>query len=182
MPISNSGTFSFVIKGSDLAKGLRPSKRSPRNSKYLTECVGAIGLDNILHTIEDISGDRLSLNSVFPFPQLFVLTNLIIVCTGTKIYELVNGSLVLRLTVAAGTTWSLIESGDYIYMSNSVVNVVRNAISKVWALDTSLPTAGAMVNYNSQVMIASPDIDQQWDYDIRTGPITLTLSVEGSND
>jgi hypothetical protein len=179
MGISGDGTFSITINAEELARGLRPSKRVPRNSKFLVECIGAVGYDNVLQVLDDISTDRIVKSSTFPFPQLFVFTNLIVVCTATTIYELVSGSLVSKLTVATGVTWSAIESYDYIYMSNGKVAVVRDAISKAWSVSSTLPIAGAMVNYNGQVMIGAPGVTQVYSYTVRNCTINLTLSVKG---
>jgi hypothetical protein len=179
MGISGDGTFSVTIASEELARGLRPSKRVPRNSKYLVECVGAVGYDNVLQVLDDISAYRIVQASVFPFPQLFVFTNLILVCTDTTIYELVSGSLISRLVVTAGTTWSAIESHDYIYMSNGKVAVVRDAISKAWSISATLLIAGAMVNYNGQIMIGAPGVTQALGHTIPRCKITLTMLVLG---
>jgi hypothetical protein len=178
MTISRDGAFSVTIGSDELSRGLRPSRRTPRNSKFLVECQGAIGYDNVLQALENIDQYRLDQSSIFPFPQLFLLDTVILVCTQTQIYELVGGILTLRLTVDSGTTWSFISSYDYVYGSNGKVSVVRDAISKAWSAST-LPIAGAMVNYKGQVMIASPGVIQHYNYTIFVGPITLTLTTKG---
>jgi len=179
MTIGSDGTFSFTINSEELSKGLRPSKRVPRNSKFLVECQGAVGYDNVLQVLEGINSYRLVLVSVFPFPQLFILDNVILVCTPTIIYEWISGALTSRLTVSPGTTWSFVSSYDYIYGSNGVVAVVRDAISKVWSISATLPIAGAIVNYNGQLMVASPGVLQHYNYTIPVSPITITISVLG---
>jgi len=56
---------------------------------------------------------------------------MIIICSATKIYEWV-GSLVLKLTVSAGSTWRAEEFGEFVYMSNGKVAVTRDPDTKVY--------------------------------------------------
>ena len=79
--------FSVTIDTSKLSKGLRPSKRMPRNSGFLVECKGAVGRDNVLQTLDELTRiDTSVITDAYPYPQIFVFTNLIIVCSQTKIY------------------------------------------------------------------------------------------------
>ena len=163
MPTSGNGQFSFTIPSQDLAKGLRPSKRSPRNVKYLTICRGAVGYDNVLQVLEDLNSgvvDTSVITDSFPYPQIFVFNNLTIVCSGTDIYELVAGVLVHQLNVDEEITWSAVDFFDYVYMSNGKVAVVRDAASKEWSVTTDLPIAGAMCNYNGQVFLGAPEVER----------------------
>jgi hypothetical protein len=43
-----SKDFSFTITSEQLTRGLRPSKRAPRDSKFLVESKGAVGRDGVL--------------------------------------------------------------------------------------------------------------------------------------
>lgn len=162
MPVLNNGVFSFEIPTSDLAKGLRPSRRSPRNAKFLTKCRGAVGLDGVLQVLDDINEDLLNTVAIvdgFPYPQLFVFTNVIIVCGKTRIYEWVAGSLVAKLgPVTSGIEWSMVDLYDYIYGSNGQVAVRRRAEDHVWEVTTSLPVASAICNFNGQILIGAPDV------------------------
>jgi len=154
--ILNNGWFSFNIETDELAKGLRPSKRNPRNSKYLTKCVGAVGLDNVLQVLDELSRlDTSAEATTFPYPQLFILNNHIIICTQTKIYEWVSNALELKITVDAGSIWSVVDFYDYLYFSNSMVSVVRNTDNGDYVL-SDLPISSAICNYNGQVIIGSP--------------------------
>lgn len=207
---SRDGSFSLMIDSAQLSKGLRPSKRSPRNSGYLVECSGAVGKDDILQVIDQltiintvpsevIGTDLLNytciaphsssditkpitganwatvwiqkgsagiawvtgtsykdgINDGFPYPQIFVLTNIIIVCGQTGIFEWDGSKVVRKLTVTAGNVWSVTEFGDYIYMSNGVVSVVRSALDKTYSINTDLPIAGTICNYNGQVIVGN---------------------------
>jgi len=153
--------FSFLIAAEELAKGLRPLKRIPRDRKFLVESKGAVGKDGVLSTIDELI--RIVTSSItdgFPYPQLFVFTNLIIVCGLKEIYEWDGSSLSLKYTAAsAGGTWSAVDFFDCVYMSNGKIAVIRDAQSKVYALSAIQPHATAICNYNGQVLIGSPDVD-----------------------
>jgi len=117
------------------------------NNEVITESVGNTADVDGVATIKD----------AFPYPQIFVFTNLIIVCSSTKIYEWVAGALVEKLEVAAGSTWTAVDFRAYIYMSNGTVAVERDPLSKTYSTTTDLPTAMAAVNFNGQMIIGSPD-------------------------
>jgi hypothetical protein len=106
----------------------------------------------------------------------------IIVCGLKKIYEWVGGALSLKYTAAAaGGTWSAIESGDYIYLTNGSIAVVRDAGSKAYALSSTLPHATAACNFNGQVIIGAPNEDGLGaDIMIPAGVLTVTTSQQGS--
>lgn len=81
-----------------LSRGLRPSKRMPRDSGFLVECAGAVGRDGVLQVLSQVS--RLATTEItdgFPFPQIFVLKKLILVCGLAKIYEYQGSSLVEQI-------------------------------------------------------------------------------------
>jgi len=162
MPTLNNGTFTYEIGAVDLARGLRPSKRSPRNTKFLTKCEGAVGLDNVLQVIDDLDVSRIDtavITDGFPYPQIFVYTNVIIVCGAEDIYEYITGALVFQLNVAAGIAWSAVDFYDYIYMSNGKVAVRRRATDGLWEIAADLPIASGIVNFNGQVMIGAPNVE-----------------------
>lgn len=175
--------FSINIDTSKLSRGLRPSKRLPRNSGYLVECSGAVGKDNVLQTLEELTRiATAAITDTFPYPQIFVFTNLIIVCSSTKIYELVNGSLVEKLTVTAGSTWSAVDLYDFIYMSNGNVAVLRDPGSKVYSITTDQPKAMSICNFQGQILVGAPDIDGGCpgaSLTMNAGSIDLTVSQQG---
>lgn len=150
--------FSVTIDTGKLSKGLRPSKRMPRNSGFLVECAGAVGRDGVLQALDELTRiDTSVITDPHPYPQIFVFTNIIIICGKTKIYEYVAEALVEKLTVAAGSTWSAVDFFDYIYMSNGTVAVIRDAGDKTYSITTDQPTAQAMCNFNGQCLIGAPD-------------------------
>ena len=146
------------IDAGELSRGLRPSKRMPRNSKFLTECSGAVGRDGVLSVLDEVT--RIATTAItddFPYPQIFVFTNVIIVCSSTKVYEWVSSALVEKIEVSAGSTWVALDFNDYIYLSNGNVAVVRDAWDKTYSETTDLPTAMAACNFNGQVILGAPD-------------------------
>jgi hypothetical protein len=164
MPTAGDGTFSFTIGTKDLARGLRPSKSSPRNEKFLVKSAGAIGLDNVLQSLKDLNIDRLDFTGIttltFPYPQLFQLSCTMLVCTIDNIYELVGTTwtnVISLLAPQAGDPWTVVEFYNYIYMSNGVVSIVKHPEDLTWKLVTDLPTFSGICNYNGQVMICAPD-------------------------
>jgi len=156
MPIDfgRGNSFALTISSEQLSRGLRPSKRVPRNSGFLIQCDGAVGKDGVLVALDQLT--RMATDVItdgFPYPQIFVFTNMVIICSPTKIYEWVGGSLVEKLTVTVGDTWSAVDFHDYIYMSNGVVAVIRDAMDKTYKIVTDLPVAKAICNFNGQVVV-----------------------------
>lgn len=172
--------FSYTIDSSKLSRGLRPSKRMPRNSGYLVECKGAVGQDGVLSVLDEIT--RLAtdtITDVFPYPQIFVCTNMIIVCSSTKIYEWDGSSLVLKLTVEAGSTWSVVDFYHYAYLSNAKVSVTRNPGDKTYSI-SSLPINMAMCNFKGRVIIGSPNVvGPGADLTIKADPFEVETSQHG---
>ena len=160
MPISfgRDNSFALTITSGQLSKGLRPSKRVPRNSGFLVQCNGSVGRDGVLQVIDQLT--RLATAAItdpFPYPQIFVFTNMIIVCSSTKIYEWVADALVEKLTVAAGDTWSAVDFHKYAYMSNNKVAVIRDAMNGTYRVVTDLPIAQAICNFNGQIIAGGFD-------------------------
>ena len=134
------------------ASGLRTTSKVPNNNKHLVECSGAVGDNGVLTSLEEIT--RIATNTItdgFPYPQIFVFTNVIIVCSSTKIYELVNGALVEKLMVTAGYTWRAVDFAEFVYMSNGIVAVSRT--SNGYTITNDLPVARAICNLNGQIIV-----------------------------
>ncbi|MBT9168632.1 MAG: hypothetical protein DDT19_01980 [Syntrophomonadaceae bacterium] len=143
-----------------LGRGLRPSRRNPRNTPYLVESIGAVPRDKVIQAVSEFTRmDTAALGVVsFPYPQLFILTNHIIVCTSTAIFERVAGTLVSRLSgLTAGTTWSVVDFYSFLYLTNGRVAVTRRSSDGVYAVTPALPFGTALCNYNGQVFIGSPN-------------------------
>ena len=166
-----------------LKRGLRPTKRSPRNTMYLIESKGAVGLEGALQAIDELTRiDTSGITDTFPFPQLFVGQNHIIVCGLTKIYEWVSSALVLKITASvAGSTWTCEHFHDYIYLSNGQVSIERNPQSNAYAETTSIPTAMSSCDFNGQVLLGAPDVATEGaDLVALDSVITVTVTPVGS--
>jgi hypothetical protein len=140
-----------------IAKGLRPTKRAKRDSGFLVECKGAVGRDEVLQVIDQLSRiDTSSLTVSFPYPQLFVMSDVTIVCTSNTIYELVSGSLVQKITsLTIGTPWSCAEWKGFVVLNNGKVTVTR--VSNTYSIDTRIPIGTCVANYNNaRLFIGSP--------------------------
>jgi len=145
--------FVFTIEGGKLALGLRTNKEAPRDSGFLVECIGAVGRDDILCALDELSKMDLS-GFYFPYPQIFVLTKLIIVCTATEIYEWVDSALVLKLSgITKGHRWDLADYNEFVYLSNSKV-AIRRDINGTYAATDELPVASAICNMNGQIVVS----------------------------
>lgn len=145
-------TFELKITSGELARGLRYSKRVPRDSKYAVECLGAVGINDVLTTLEEIT--RMATSAItdgFPYPQIFIFRKVIIVCSSTKIYEWVDNALVEEFTVSAGTSWRGVDFGEYVYLSNGAVAVTRT--NGLYELSATLPAVRAMCNMNGQIIV-----------------------------
>ncbi|MBT9170635.1 MAG: hypothetical protein DDT18_00979 [Actinobacteria bacterium] len=160
-----------------LGRGLRPSRRNPRNTPYLVESIGAVPRDRVIQAVSEFTRTNTAALIVgFPYPQLFVLTNHIIVCTSTAIHEWVMGTLVLRLSgLPAGTTWSVVDFHSFLYLTNGRVAVARDSSSGVYAVTTTLPFGTALCNYNGQVFIGSPNVPAKPIGEVRDGVQTTVV-------
>ena len=149
--------FQFNVGSDLLSKGLRPTKKIPRNNGYLVTCMGAVGIRGVLSVIDSLQ--RINTEDIqdgFPFPQIFVFQNMIIVCGKSTIYEWVGGELIEKIKVPSGTTWTAVDFFNYVYMSNGKVAVIRDSQSFQYSISNTLPISTAICNFSGQVIIGSP--------------------------
>lgn len=75
-----------------LQRGLRPMVELPRNSNFLVQCDGAIGYHGSLQGLQALIALATSdtITDGHPYPQIFLLPNLILIFGKTKIYEWVS--------------------------------------------------------------------------------------------
>lgn len=152
-------TYKFI---DGLASGLRPHAQNPRNNPAMVVCQGAVPEHNVMHALEDLSSYRVDFSSldseenpiVFPFPQLFVLTSIVLVCLKDAIYSLSAGSLTLELSTPTGTTWTVADYGLYIAMTNGVCNVIRDTQTGAFMLSEQIPSCTAICDVNGQLVVA----------------------------
>jgi hypothetical protein len=160
MKILNNGFFSITYTAEELTRGLRPSKRMPRNNKFLTKCQGAVGQDGVLRTLDSLDipsaiSDATFTTNDFPFPQLFVLDKHVILCNRTSIQELIGGEFTEVITGLSsnGDKWNVAAAFNWIYLSNNVVAVVRDPNTGGWAVDSDAPVNQAACNYKGHIII-----------------------------
>lgn len=145
-----------------LKKGLRASADNARNNQALYICQGAYPEDDILRAYQDIRPyqiDTADLGAVFPFPQIFILNQLTLVCDIDTIYEYKNYTFeVILLNVPAGSTWSVADYGDFIILTNGNCLVVRDAATKAFAVYNvcDIPQCVCLCDLNGQLIVGAP--------------------------
>ncbi len=160
--VAQGGKFTFTIKAKELSQGLRATKQNPRDNDSLITCIGAVGNNGVLQVTDELV--RMATTEItdgFPFPQIFVFTNTIIVCGLLSIYEWMGSALHFEMSIPqslAGGPWTAVDFYDYIYMSNGDAAVIKNAESNVYELSTTLPHATSICNFNGQVIIGAPNV------------------------
>ncbi len=159
MEVLKSGHFSHNFLSKELAIGLRKFANTTRNGPGMITCFGMVGKNKVLETIETL--DKFNswalIDDGFPYPQVFVSPNFVVVAGETTLYEIDGTGLIEKIIVSAGSTWSGAIFHDYAYFSNGVTTVIRDAEAKTYSEDSNLPTAMAICNFNGQVMLGAPD-------------------------
>lgn len=144
-------------------KGLRNTKQNPRPEEALVESQGAIPEFGVTRAIEDIRTNQLpnaGVSFTFPYPQIFTLTYVTVVCGRTTIYEQVGGALVPVIQgLTPGSTWTIADYGRYIILTNGPVLVTRDADSGEWTTfsDCSIPNCLCLCDINGQLLIGAPE-------------------------
>lgn len=151
----------YLVK-EPLAKGLAP-KNNVRNQPLLVEAIGCVPENGVLKALDSFSALSISgvsgLSGVsFPYPQLFVLSDVTIVCSSTEIYEYNGSTFTSKISgLTAGTTWSCVDFKSFIYFTNGKVAVKKSPASGAYTQTADLPYAVAACNINGQVLIGSPN-------------------------
>lgn len=157
MDILRNGKFTIELANKDILQGLRHAKTNDRNKPAMVSMSRLVAQDNMLKTLATPTRiDTAVITDAFPYPQLFILKKLILVCGSTKIYEYNGTSLTLKHTAsAAGSTWAVIDYYDYLYMSNESVVVIRDAMTNAYSESTAYPLSSAGCDYNGQAIIGT---------------------------
>jgi hypothetical protein len=156
MEVLRNGKFALRYDSNALIRGIQPNAKQTRSQYGIETLTGMIGIDGSLVSLPSLT--RIATTAItdsFPYPQLFVLNRFSIICGETEIYEYDGSTLTLKLTVSAGTTWSLVHSYEYVYLSNGTVSVERDPSTKAYTL-SSLPAFYGACNYNGQLMLGAP--------------------------
>ena len=163
MIVLPNGYLSETFSSTDLVKGLRTTQHNPRNSRQLTKCQGAIGYKGVLKTLEvleisSIMNDPNIIADDFPFPQLFVLDNHILICNRQSILELQDINFVVAISgLDAGGKWNVLSSHDFIYLTNGVVSILKDPGTKTYSISSTAPIASAVCNFNGQCIVGNPN-------------------------
>lgn len=144
-------------------KGLEPFDHSMRNSSYLVRSSGSFVFEGMLQSVPTLT--RINTGSWnFPYPQLFVLSDVILVCSGTDIYEYTpaGGLSASKINVTEGSTWSVVDRKTWVWLTNGKVNVIRDSAGN-YSLNADLPHGTCLCDFNGQIFVGSPDVDVSGD-------------------
>lgn len=147
-----------------ISKGLA-NKNNSRNNPLLIESIGAYPKNGVLQAMEELTRlDTTTLGDIsFPYPQIFVLSEFIIVCTQTKIYEYSASTFILKKTVIPGDLWDILDFKTFLFLVNGQCAVRRNSQTGVY--ESVIPYAECACNYNGQVLIGSPNENNPYIWD-----------------
>lgn len=150
-----------IVFDQGLQNGLQPSKNVPHKSQWLQEALGLMPEDEVLQTIPQLPTATTVASCNWPYPQIFKLSNLILVCDERAIYTYVGGTLTLEyLCSAGGATWSVADFSDYVVLTNGVCLVTRDPQSGLFSefLDCEIPHCLSVLNLNGQLIITGPGV------------------------
>jgi len=140
---------------------LRSTKRNPRQSQALVYSQGAFPESAVVRALDDISSyqlDTYELDVEFPFPQVFVLTYVILVCTKDRIYEYKNNTLELKLSnITPASTWTVADYGKFIVLTNGAELITKDAGSAEYWRNTScgIPDCLCLCDVNGQLVVGA---------------------------
>lgn len=154
MKIINNGKFTYTISGDALVAGLPKAKGQTRNSPGLEEIAGMAVVDGQLQALPDlVQLATAEIADGFPYPQLFVLANLVLIMGENTIYEYSAAGLTLKYTGTADSLWNVADFNTYIICSNGTDVVVRDGLSGTYSTSAAIPACHGLCNYNGQLMI-----------------------------
>lgn len=145
-------------------EGLRLKESISKNTDTLSECFNLIPDDQGLIPNPTISQDITAVVADHPFPQIFFGFEHWLCCTRNKIYFIqADWSLteIVDITGNEGGTWHLADFFDYAILTNGVVNVYADQVSKTFKVrpaDGDIPVLGTVTNFKGQI-IGTPKSD-----------------------
>lgn len=144
-----------------LFNGLRPTNRAPVNSDALVRSQGGFADIDGFKTLPTLGSipDFEALGEAFPYPQLFVLRDTILVCGATRIWEYDGTSLSLMISaLSEGMLWTIADFQEYILLNNGVVVVERRSTDRIYSIvnDPEIPAGYAFTNHKGQLIVAAP--------------------------
>jgi hypothetical protein len=153
-------TFNYSLKDF-INKGLARNNNR-RNQPLLVESIGAVPYEGVLRAVEEFTRvDTSTITASFPYPQIFVTSNFMIIATETEIYEYDGSTLTLKATgLPPSGTWDLVDFKDYLQMVNGKVTIARvfdtGVYTRLYPDVDGMPLASCICNYNGQVLIGDP--------------------------
>lgn len=156
----------YLIPLKDLCShGLAPPDNLPYNQEMFSQMDGALTENGTVHEIELPSQiDTSSLEKTsHPFPQIFRLISLILVCTPTKVYEYsyVGDTFDLKITAPEGSVWSVADYDRFVVITNGRGIFVRDGLSGNWSEHTNreeIPSGICVCNLYGQLIIGGPGV------------------------
>jgi hypothetical protein len=154
-----------IIKlGDFMNKGLA-GNNNPRNKPLLTQSTGAMIYEGLLSSVQDLTAFQMDLSYyqdpahggpiLWPYPQLFTLSDVIVICLETIILEQEGASLIKKLDglPSLGYGWCLLDFHNYVYLSNGATAVTRDPLTMKYAIDSTVPICMAACDFNGQVLL-----------------------------
>jgi len=145
-----------------IKRGLALNNNS-RNNPMLIQSVGAIPYEKQLQAIEQFTAIDVSsiLNISHPFPQVFITSDFILICSIAAIFEYDGSSLTLKAAgVQAWGLWSVLDFKTYIYITNGAIALTRDPDTGIYSQITpseTLTYASCVCNFNGQILMGSPE-------------------------
>jgi len=157
--------FNYTMKKA-LVVGLRKTDKNKRGRQALVQSTGMVPVEGALSAIEALSEIDLSVISPapeFPYPQLFELNQLTLVCTATQIYELESDGVTLTLKIDSlneGHVWSVADFHNFLMLTNGKQVVYRDGETKTFSANDpyGMSSASGVCNYNGQILVAAPNV------------------------
>lgn len=145
-----------------LATGLRRTDRNKRGKQALVKSDGMYPDDGALSSVEELS--EIDISSItpapeFPYPQIFELLQVTLVCTEDTIYTYDGSTLTSVVSgLAAGHPWSVADFGAFIVLVNGKQVVYRLGDSKVWTVvdNYGIKSGTSVCNLNGQLIVTAP--------------------------
>lgn len=157
--------FNYTMKKA-LVVGLRSTDKNKRGRQALAQSDGMVPVEGALSANEELTIVDISTiipTPSFPYPQIFELAQITIVCTATQIYELEIDGTTLTLQIGSlieGHVWSLADFGHFVMLTNGKQVIYRDGSSKIFsAYDPyGMASASSVCNFNGQIIVAAPNV------------------------
>lgn len=151
-----------IIFRAGIAKGLRNSRRNPKNVGALIQADGVYQKSGKLYNHDELETFDISVlgAQTFPFPQMFQLRSWTVICTPTKIYTYDGSTLTLVYTATEGSTWSVADFYKFLVLSNGREYIVLNPETNTWSkyLDAENLNCLCVCDINGQLFVGGPDV------------------------